>query len=422
MRKALSAFAIAILALELLSVAGRAQLNPDIIKPDPPSLKTVPVPKPVGIENFVKDNNAAIALGKALFWDMQVGGDGMVACASCHFHAGADRRERNQLNAGANGGFDGSGLNHTLSAAEYPFHKLANPDDRGSARLLSKDDVSGSNGVHNSEFLDILPGVGRDDIVGVPDGTFNVNGLNTRRVTGRNTPSTVNAIFNVRNFWDGRANRRFNGRNPFGDSDPNARMLRVNDLGELDLVRISINNASLASQAVGPPNNNTEMSAAGRDWLKLGKKMLSLQPLGTQRVHGEDSVLGELAITGGPGLNTTYADLIQKAFAPQWWNSQLMVDAALNVIPGATATSFGGTLPTDQYTLMEANFSMFWGLAIALYESTLISDDAPYDQFAEGHSNALTPQQQLGEVLKSPLPVRGLPMRVATYTAIDAGS
>ena len=27
--------------------------------------------------------------------------------------------------------------------------------------------------------------------------------------------------------------------------------------------------------------------------------------------------------------------------------------------------------------------------------------------------------QQLGEVLKSPLPVRGLPMRVATYTAVD---
>ena len=34
----------------------------------------------------------------------------------------------------------------------------------------------------------------------------------------------------------------------------------------------------------------------------------------------------------------------------------------------------------------------------------------------------LTPMQQLGEVLKSPLPVRGLPMRVATYTAIESGS
>jgi VWFA-related protein len=34
----------------------------------------------------------------------------------------------------------------------------------------------------------------------------------------------------------------------------------------------------------------------------------------------------------------------------------------------------------------------------------------------------LTPMQQLGEVLKSPLPVRGLPMRIATYTAIETGT
>ena len=34
---------------------------------------------------------------------------------------------------------------------------------------------------------------------------------------------------------------------------------------------------------------------------------------------------------------------------------------------------------------------------------------------------SLTPMQQLGEVLKSPLPVRGLPMRVASYTAIESG-
>ena len=35
--------------------------------------------------------------------------------------------------------------------------------------------------------------------------------------------------------------------------------------------------------------------------------------------------------------------------------------------------------------------------------------------------SALTPMQQLGEVLKSPLPVRGLPMRVATYSSADSG-
>ena len=40
-----------------------------------------------------------VALGKALFWDGAVGSDGQ-ACASCHFHAGADPRIVNQLSPG----------------------------------------------------------------------------------------------------------------------------------------------------------------------------------------------------------------------------------------------------------------------------------------------------------------------------------
>ncbi len=39
-------------------------------------------------------------LGKALFWDMQVGGDGIQACATCHYHAGADNRKTNQMSPG----------------------------------------------------------------------------------------------------------------------------------------------------------------------------------------------------------------------------------------------------------------------------------------------------------------------------------
>ena len=45
---------------------------------------------------------------------------------------------------------------------------------------------------------------------------------------------------------------------------------------------------------------------------------------------------------------------------------------------------------------MEANFSLFWGLAIAAHEATLVSDDAPYDRFREGNPSALTPQQKFG--------------------------
>jgi len=41
---------------------------------------------------------------------------------------------------------------------------------------------------------------------------------------------------------------------------------------------------------------------------------------------------------------------------------------------------------------------------------------------AEVAKSTLTPMQELNEVLKSPLPMRGLPMRVATYMAPEAGS
>ncbi len=400
MRKALSAFAIGLLALELLSVAGTAQVVPveNHLKVVPPSLKTVPVPVPVGIEAFVKDRAAAIALGKALFWDMQVGGDGMVACASCHFHAGADRRDRNQLNPGANAAFDLAATNHAFTAAEFPFHKLANPDDRASAMLRSRDDVSGSQGVHAADFLDVLPGSSRDRLANnaIDPLGFMVGGLNVRRVTGRNTPAAINAVFNIRNFWDGRANRRFNGRNPFGDADPNARVLAVNDLGELEPVRVSIDRASLMSQAVGPPLSDVEMSGTGRTWMKLGKKMLSLAPLALQEVKADDSVLGPLAVAGGKGLTSNYADMIRAAFHDKWWNSNQVVDGVLNVLPGVMVPTDGTSLPTNEYSLMESNFSLFWGVAIAAYEATLVSDDAPYDRFQEGVTTALTPQQQFG--------------------------
>jgi hypothetical protein len=48
---------------------------------------------------------------------------------------------------------------------------------------------------------------------------------------------------------------------------------------------------------------------------------------------------------------------------------------------------------------MDYNFSLFFGLAIQLYESTLISNNSPFDQYMEGNSNALTVQQQQGKSL-----------------------
>ena len=67
----------------------------------PPSLKTVPILEPRNLSDFIKDKQQAIALGKALFWEMRVGSDGTTACALCHFNAGADSRSKNQINPGS---------------------------------------------------------------------------------------------------------------------------------------------------------------------------------------------------------------------------------------------------------------------------------------------------------------------------------
>ena len=66
----------------------------------PGDLRAVAVPTPPNLDEFVRDPAMARALGKALFWDMQVGSDGVQACASCHFRAGADPRSKNQVSPG----------------------------------------------------------------------------------------------------------------------------------------------------------------------------------------------------------------------------------------------------------------------------------------------------------------------------------
>ena len=59
------------------------------------SLTTAVVPHPDNLMDFVADQVALTQLGKALFWDIQVGSDGQTACATCHFQAGADSRTKN---------------------------------------------------------------------------------------------------------------------------------------------------------------------------------------------------------------------------------------------------------------------------------------------------------------------------------------
>jgi len=392
------------------------------------SLKTVAVPEPPNLGEFVKDKPAAIALGKALFWDLQVGSNGQQSCASCHFHAGVDNRDKNQLSPGllrvnASGEADpdftfnaGKGPNSVLQPADYPFHKLEDPNNRSSAVLADTNDVAGSQGVIRAEFIDIVPGSAVDQVEVKPDPVFNVGGTNVRQVTERNTPSTINAVFNHRQFWDGRAQNEFNGVNPFGSRDPNAFVLKSpRKQSPPQQQKISLKNSALASQAVGPPLSSVEESATGRvlpdigqkfDRLKVkklpretGKKLKQLRPLGTQLVHPEDSVLGTLSRWPQPGLkDKSYEDMIEEAFHRKWWDSQYIIK-----VDSTGGTQYirkpQGPSATDEFSVMDYNFSLFFGLAIQLYESTLISNDSPFDRFKEGNSNALTVQQQQGMAL-----------------------
>lgn len=323
------------------------------------SLKTVPNPifppnEVTGVPalradlaNYIANVPAAIQLGKALFWDMQAGSDNKTACATCHYQAGADPvRTRNQINPGPNTAFDVfTGANGDL-ASLLPAVPMISP---------GYDDIAGSQGVRASTFLGFSKS----------GGELTTTSTGFRQVTGKNTPSVINAVFNHRQFWNGRAQADFNGVNPFGNRDTSARVWTLDAKGFPIQTVINIQGASLASQAVGPPLNTVEMSAAGRTFPDLGHKMLLAKPLGLQQVSPTDSVLGAIADTSaGKGLKTSYKTLIQTAFQPKWWNSIKTV-----------------TVNGKSYTMLEANFSLFWGLAIMLYESTLVSDDSPIDQY-----------------------------------------
>ncbi len=381
-RKVAVFFLVAVTAVGqgLLAATGQAQVQTIYcqggfevgLAPVPPiplkSLKTVPNPVlPNGsngapradLLDYIANQTAAIQLGKALFWDMQAGSDNKTACATCHFHAGADTRDTNQLNPGANGTWDSLGANYPLYYTNFPF----------TTPVSDIDNIAGSQGIRKSAFQGIS-NTGVESTTPVADTVFQVGGVNVRQVTGMNTPSTINAVFNHRQFWNGRAQPEFNGVNPWGNRDLSARVRMVNSQGNVVSANLHIDIASLASQAVGPVLNDVEMSAAGRTFPDLGKKMLRLKPLGLQKVDAKDSVLGKLADTKtGKGLKTTYASLIQKAFQPQWWNTTKTV-----------------TINAKTYSLMEANFSLFWGISIMLYEATLVSDDSPMDQFLTGRT------------------------------------
>src|ERR1043166_9504591 len=347
-------------------------------------LSSVGVPKRTG--GTIINNAAAIKLGKALFWDEQTGGDGRIACATCHFHNGADNRTLNTLHPGPDGIFASGGV----TAAGQNFFP---------ANIVNDDRV-GSQGIVGSIFQYIDPNPYNAADICTPDQTAPF--FHNRRATGRNTPPMINAVFNRQNFWDGRANDNFNGNDPFG-----------NTANQQSQIGPTVTNSSLASQAVGPPNNEVEMSCKGRAFNgpnSLAAKLLARQPLRLQKVHPQDSVLGALSNWPNPGLNRSYSQLIADAFGP------FVAANAQNTfsrIWGEAVQAYMSSLISDQTPLdrylagdkkaLTSNqekglnrFSRIWGEAVQQYMSTLISDQTPLDRYLAGDKKALTSNQEKG--------------------------
>jgi cytochrome c peroxidase len=361
------------------------------------SLKFFPPPLPdlAGILN----SDMAFVLGKALFWDTAAGSDGQ-ACASCHFNGGADPRVTNQISPGIKAtpvdttfqrtASGVGGPNYTLTGKDFPFHKLADPTNAKSAVLFDTNDAAASAGTFAGNLV---------SIASTPDHTekcttraldeFHIAAtgasktLLTRHVEPRNTPSVINAIFNIRQFWDGRANMDFNGSNPFGPRDTSARIVIIDPAsGNTVLQPFLISGASLASQAVGPILSDFEMSCDNRGFPDLGRKLATRTPLAAQAIDvndsmfGQNSEFGDLRAASGRGLDAKYSyiNLIKQSFDQRYWADT----RKWSVVNGNLVAD-----PVNGHTQIELNFGMFWGVAIMLYEATLVSDDSPFDRFMD---------------------------------------
>ena len=456
--------------------------------------------------------HAAEILGKALFWDMQIGSDSVQACGTCHFQSGVDVRTRNQLNPNQTNVVPDDTLqlfsnrvspppfpghsNNDVVASDFPFHKLVDNDLVGEPLLnpanvdTDANDTLSSMGVSAlQDFVDVpiqggptgpafgapfmgvsslLPDLG-SDINATPDPITSQTdnfGNKLRRIEPRHTPTMHAAAFNFDNFWDGRARHDYNGGSVQGPSDPffhiyvncgeegepeELRPLPAPDEAELgpeglcewteeflgfedgeDPVPVRIRFCSLASQTQDPPLSQFEMSFRGRNWQKIGKKLLQagVVPLANQRVAIDDSRMGpysnqntaEFCSTaeaiaafgppaiGKPGLCISYPELIRMAFNEQLWSNDTQhlagsaavctAPAELGVFTPPGCDPFDGYViditdgsagPTDtsEFTQMEANFSFFFAMSVQAYEQLLIPDDTAWDRFNDANDNQL---------------------------------
>jgi cytochrome c peroxidase len=153
------------------------------------------------------------------------------------------------------------------------------------------------------------------------------------QVTGRAAGSPVNAAFATDLFWDGRARSQF--------IDPQTSTVAI------------VSGGALESQCVNPPVSSVEMAHEGVNWTQIIAKMGSVRPLDLATNLPAD-------VAAALADHPTYATLFQRAYGD-------------------------GAITTKRIAF-----------AIGTWERTLISDQSPWDLFAGGQQNALTPGQVQG--------------------------
>jgi len=152
------------------------------------------------------------------------------------------------------------------------------------------------------------------------------------QVTGRRSMPAINGGYGPRMFWDGRAEEVFR--------DPVTNQVILNRF------------AALENQVLGPPVSDVEMAHESRDWLEVAARVETSMPL---------------ALAGG-----VTPDLAG------WLNGR--------DYPALFQEAFGSAAVTPARIAM----------AIATYERTLVSDQAPILDFLAGNNNAISAQERRG--------------------------
>ena len=141
-------------------------------------------------------------------------------------------------------------------------------------------------------FNDVISGQAAENETSIVDPVWNVsdgNGgaLNVRRSTPRNAPPVINAVFDYRNFWDGRAQSAFNGVNPSARAIP-ARIF----CKSIPATRARPSKSRCVSPTLRWLRRRSGLRAAtwrcpppGARLLKMGKEILTLSPWPCSRLR-----------------------------------------------------------------------------------------------------------------------------------------